>query len=67
MIWFAVSVYAAIGVVFGVVMLLGAMKRLDPLAAAAPFRVKALLFPGLVGLWPVVGLQLFKRKPGGAQ
>lgn len=61
MIWTAVGAYCAIGGVFALAMILGLMKRLDPLAHAAPLRVRLLLFPGLAALWPLAAaLVLFK-------
>lgn len=61
MIWFVVGVYGALGVVFALAMVLGVMKRFDPLAHAAPLKVKALVFPGLVALWPIVGFLVVTR------
>jgi hypothetical protein len=54
MIWMALAWYAAAGAVFAALMLAVGLRRLDPRAHAAPLRVKALLVPGLVALWPVM-------------
>jgi hypothetical protein len=48
------SLYAAIGVLAAFALLAGGLRRLDSLAAAAPWRVKLILAPGLVALWPVM-------------
>ena len=62
-IWLGVGAYATVGVVVTLVLMLGALKRLDPLAAAAPLRVKALIAPGLIALWPLVLARLFSGRP----
>lgn len=66
MIWMVAGAYCAIGCVFALAMILGLIKRLDPIAHAAPWRVKLLLFPGLVALWPLAAvLVLVKRSKVG--
>lgn len=64
-IWMAVGAYVAIGLLIALVMVFGAIKRLDPLAYSAPWRVKALLIPGLAALWPLVlTMTVFGRSKG---
>jgi hypothetical protein len=58
MIWLGVAAYLVVGAAFAGWMLAGAIKRLDPLAAAAPWRVKLLIAPGLAALWPVMAAKL---------
>jgi len=66
MIWIIVGGYAAIGVLVALVMIFGLIKRIDPLAHAAPWRVKLLLSPGFVALWPLAVLLALTRKPAPA-
>jgi hypothetical protein len=53
-IWRGLLAYAAVGAIAALWMLAGGLKRIDPLAAAAPLRVKLLLAPGLIALWPAM-------------
>ncbi len=62
MIWMLIGAYCAIGAVFAVAMILGLIKAIDPLAYAAPWRVKLLLAPGFVALWPLVGSLVLARR-----
>ena len=62
-IWLGVGAYAAIGGLVTLALWLGAMKRFDPVAAHAPWRVKALIAPGVVALWPLVLSRLMQVKP----
>ena len=59
-IWLAVGGYGAVGAVVTLALMLGAMKRLDPLAAAAPLQAKLLIAPGLIALWPLALARLLK-------
>lgn len=52
--WFGAAGYAAIGVVLALVLLFGLIRRVDGAAADAPMRVKVLIAPGLIVLWPVM-------------
>jgi len=49
-----VGAYFALGVAFAVVFLSFGLRRLDPIAASGPLRVKLLIAPGIVALWPVM-------------
>lgn len=62
-VWLVVGAYAGLGVLVWLVLVLGAMKRFDPLAAKAPVQVKLLIAPGLVALWPLVLARLLARRP----
>jgi len=53
-IWALIAGYFALGLGLALAMLAGWLRRLDPLAATAPWRVKLLLVPGLVALWPLM-------------
>jgi hypothetical protein len=57
------SAYLAIGAIVYCFLLLGAFARLDPAAAEAPLRVRLLIAPGLIALWPVVVLRLCWARP----
>lgn len=48
------AAYLAAGMLFAVALLLGSLRRIDTAAAAAPMRVKLLLVPGMVALWPLM-------------
>ena len=65
-IWQAVAIYAAAGLLFALVYLIFALRRVDPAAAESPLRVKILILPGIVALWPFLLLQwLAARSEGG--
>lgn len=53
-IWLAIGVYGAIGVCVLLLLLAGGLARIDRNAAIAPLRVKLLIAPGLIALWPLV-------------
>lgn len=61
-IWLCVAVYASLGVLLWVALILGLLKRMDAAAAVAPLRVKAVLAPGLIALWPLVLALLIKPR-----
>lgn len=50
----AVGVYAAVGVLFAVWFVLRGAGRLDPVARSAPLRVRLLLAPGAIAVWPAL-------------
>ncbi|MEL7296342.1 MAG: hypothetical protein AAGJ86_01705 [Pseudomonadota bacterium] len=50
--------YLLIGLVVAIGLLLSGLGNMDPAAAQLRWRVRLLLLPGLVGLWP---LMLAKR------
>jgi hypothetical protein len=53
-IWLWLAAYASLGALLWLALMLGLMKRLDAAAAAASWRVKAVLSAGLIALWPIV-------------
>jgi hypothetical protein len=60
--WAIIAAYLGVGLLLALVLLGGAIKRVDPQAAVAPLRVRAGLLPGLAVLWPVFLLKLIKRE-----
>jgi hypothetical protein len=63
-VWTAVGAYLGLGLLVLVWLLAaGGLARLDPLAQAAPVRVKLLTAPGLVALWPIVLLRACGVRP----
>ncbi len=53
MIWQGLGAYLGFGVATWGWLMASGLARLDPLAAAAPLRVKILITPGLIALWPL--------------
>jgi hypothetical protein len=58
LIWSALFLYLAFGLLVGLLVVFFALKRLEPGSAAMPFRVRAVILPGLAALWPIVLLRL---------
>ncbi|MCB9845163.1 MAG: hypothetical protein H6811_04155 [Phycisphaeraceae bacterium] len=50
----ALLTYAAVGLCFAIPFVVSWVKRVDPVAAGAPLRVRLLFLPGAVALWPVL-------------
>ncbi len=50
----AIAVYAALGTVFALVFVTVGVRRIDPDARGMPLRARAVVFPGAVGLWPLL-------------
>ena len=48
-----VAAYLLIGVLVALYLHAGRLGRIDPAAKAAPVRVRLLITPGLILLWPV--------------
>lgn len=63
LIWLALAGYASVGAVVTLILLAGALRRIDIAAAAAPIRVKLLITPGLIALWPLLLVRLAGVKP----
>ncbi len=61
-IWLGLGAYAALGLLLWIALVVGLMRRLDSSAAVAPWRVKAVLAPGVIALWPIVLGLLFKPR-----
>lgn len=63
LVWLALAAYAALGALVAVGLLMGGLRRMDPVAAAAPLRVRLLFVPGLIALWPLVLRRVSGRRP----
>ncbi len=50
----AVASYLAIGSIFAVPFLFFGIGRIDPAAKGAPWTFRALVFPGVVAMWPLL-------------
>jgi hypothetical protein len=50
----ALTAYAAIGLVFGVLFVTKGVTRLDPAARGASLGFRLIILPGVVALWPVL-------------
>ena len=59
-----IGVYFLIGLLVGLAYMFGGAGRIDPAARGKglPFRVRLLILPGIVGLWPVMLIKLFAQK-----
>lgn len=57
-IWLAVGAYLCCGLFVGLFVVPFGLKRIDPAMAPTPTRVRLLILPGLVALWPLVVLRL---------
>ncbi|MEO1323703.1 MAG: hypothetical protein AAFV59_11915 [Pseudomonadota bacterium] len=60
----AIGLYFAIGVLVGLIYMFGGAGRIDPAAKGKglPFRVRLLILPGMIGLWPLMLVKLFAQK-----
>ena len=58
------GIYAAIGLLVGLIYMFGGAGRIDPAAKGKglPFRVRLLILPGIAGLWPLMLTKLFTQK-----
>ena len=52
--------YALVGLLFSVLFLPRAAARMDPGLAHAPIAVRLLILPGVIALWPLLGLRWAK-------
>jgi hypothetical protein len=50
----ALGVYALIGIIIGVPLLLLGLNRIDPLIRSSSISVRLLLLPGIITLWPIM-------------
>ena len=59
----ALGVYAAIGLLVGLAYAFGGAGRIDPAAKGKgmPWRVRLLILPGVLGLWPLMLSKLFRQ------
>lgn len=54
MIWLAALAYFGSGVLVAIALVCGLVRRIDPLAADAPWRVRMVLVFGMTALWPIL-------------
>jgi hypothetical protein len=50
----ALEAYAAVGAIFGIAFVTRGAGRIDPVARRGTWGFKALVFPGVVALWPLL-------------
>ena len=57
------GIYVAIGLLVGLVYMFGGAGRIDPAATGKgmPLRVRLLILPGVLGLWPLMLAKLFRQ------
>lgn len=58
------GLYALLGLLIGLVFIFGGAGRIDPAAKGKglPFRVRLLILPGIIGLWPLMLTKLMTQK-----
>ena len=58
------GIYAAIGLLVALAYLFGSAGRIDPAAKGKgmPIRVRLMIMPGVIGLWPLMLSKLFAQK-----
>ncbi len=56
------GIYVLAGVLFGLYFIFGGAVRLDPLLRNSKKRVRILLIPGCIAVWPLLLLKLIKTK-----
>lgn len=49
-----VGLYVIVGLIVGVAFVLRGVNRVDAAAADSPFVFRVVIFPGCVGLWPIL-------------
>ncbi|MEO1554220.1 MAG: hypothetical protein AAFR82_09795 [Pseudomonadota bacterium] len=60
----AIGLYFVAGFLVGLIYVFGGAGRIDPAAKGKglPIRVRLLILPGIVGLWPIMLIKLFAQK-----
>ncbi|MEZ5999485.1 hypothetical protein [Hyphomonas sp.] len=56
------GLYFAVGAVIALGFVAFGAGRIDPDAKAMPLQARLLVFPGAMGLWPLILLKLFTQK-----
>lgn len=58
------GIYLLFGLLVGLIFVAGGAGRIDPAAKGKglPLRVRALILPGVIGLWPLMLVKLFTQK-----
>lgn len=55
------AIYASLGLLSALWLLTLGLPHLDPALSASPRRVRLLLLPGCIGLWPLLLAKTLKR------
>lgn len=63
LIWTLAAVYFGLGAVISVPVAAFMITKIDPHGAPLPLRVRLVLLPGMIALWPVILARLTGRKP----
>lgn len=60
----ALGVYFVLGLLVGLIFVFGGAGRIDPAAKSKglPFRVRLMILPGIIGLWPIMLTKLLVQK-----
>ena len=58
LVWLSLAAYLGVGLLVAFTTIVFAVKRLEPGAGAMPLRVRLLVTPGLMALWPLVIIRL---------
>lgn len=60
----SLGIYFALGLLVGLVFMFGGAGRIDPAAKGKglPIRVRLLILPGIIGLWPLMLTKLLTQK-----
>lgn len=58
------GIYCVVGMLVGLAYLFGGAGRIDPAAKGKgmPIRVRLMILPGVIGLWPLMLTKLFAQK-----
>ncbi|MBY0567747.1 MAG: hypothetical protein K2P70_10565 [Hyphomonadaceae bacterium] len=59
LIWLSLGAYLCVGLCIALPTLLFGLRRLEAGAAKMPLRVRLLIAPGLIALWPLVLVRIF--------
>jgi hypothetical protein len=57
------EIYAALGIAFALIFVMRGIVRVDPRVAESPKRLRLLIFPGVVALWPLVARRWIAGAP----
>lgn len=58
------GIYAGLGLLVGLIYMFGGGGRIDPAAKGKglPVRVRLMILPGIIGLWPLMLIKLLVQK-----
>lgn len=58
------GIYFAIGALFSLFFVIFGASKIDPAAKGMPLQARAIIFPGVMGLWPLMLMKLLiQREP----